>query len=347
VRINESWDDEGFYRATNALAHKLDPTRQTGGVRFFQNSQFLEDVFTFNDFSNSVQDPEHTPHLVTEFNGHMYPTKTFDQEERQVEHALRHARIQDKAAGMDKVSGAIGWCAFDYNTHREFGSGDRICYHGVSDIFRLPKFAAYFYESQIEPSVRPVLRAATFWTMGDRSTGGIEPLFIFSNCDEVEVFIGENRFGQFTPDREGFPNLAHPPFQIHHLNLLWGGNDYADLRLVGYVDGKAVVEQCMAADGVPSALVLQPDDTELHADGADMTRLVFKIVDKYGNRLPYSMQAVSFEIEGPADLIGENPFALVGGQAALWLRTRKEPGTVIIRATTPRLETVSATISLR
>ncbi len=347
VRINESWDDEAFYTATNALAHKLDPTRQTGGVRFFQNSQFLEDVFTFNDFSNSVQEPEHVPHLVCEFNGHMYPTKSFDQEERQVEHALRHARIQDKAAGMANVSGAIGWCAFDYNTHREFGSGDRICYHGVSDIFRLPKFAAYFYESQIEPSVRPVLRAATFWTMGDRSEGGINPLVIFSNCDEVEVFIGEDRFGQFTPDREGFPNLAHPPFQIRNLNLLWGGNQYADLRLVGYVKGQAVAEQRMAADGVPQALVIEADDKELHADGADMTRLVFKIVDKYGNRLPYSMQPVSFEIDGPADLIGENPFALVGGQAALYIRARHEAGTVTIRATTPRLETAIVTITIQ
>ena len=39
----------------------------------------------------------------------------------------------------------IGWCAFDYNTHYEFGSGDRICYHGVMDMFRIPKFAAYAY----------------------------------------------------------------------------------------------------------------------------------------------------------------------------------------------------------
>src|SRR5690606_25517229 len=99
--------------------------------RFWQHSEFLEDVYTFNDFSNDVQEPVQTPHLVTEFNGHMFPTKSFDQEERMVEHALRHARIQDKQMGMDNVSGAIGWCAFDYNTHMEFGSGDRICYHGV------------------------------------------------------------------------------------------------------------------------------------------------------------------------------------------------------------------------
>lgn len=344
VRINESQDNEALYTATNALAHKLDPTRQTGGVRYFQNSQFLEDVFTFNDFSNSVQEPEHTPHMVTEFNGHMFPTKSWDNEERQLEHALRHARIQDKAAGMDNVCGAIGWCAFDYNTHREFGSGDRICYHGVSDIFRLPKFAAYFYESQLDPAVRPVLRPATFWTMGDRSAGGINPLVIFSNCDEVEVFFGDERFGRFQPDRQEFPNLPHPPFQIWGLNLLWGGHKFDDLRVVGYVNGQAVVEQRMESYGVPRALALEADDNELHADGADMTRLVFRIVDKYGNRLPYTNQVVAFEIDGPAELIGENPFALMGGQAALYVKATHEAGTVTVRATTPRLEAAVVTI---
>lgn len=345
VRINESQDNEALYRATNELAHKLDPTRQTGGVRYFQDSQFLEDVFTFNDFSNSIQDPQHVPHLVTEFSGHMFPTKTWDQEERLIEHALRHARIQDKQLGMDNVAGAIGWCAFDYNTHQEFGSGDRICYHGVMDIFRLPKYAAYFYESQISPDVRPVLRAATIWSMGDRSGGGNDPLVIFSNCDEIEVFIGENSFGRYLPDREAFPNLPHPPFQIRGIQLwITWGQAFPDLRLVGYRQGQVVAEQRIASRGLPHMLELTLDDGVLQADGADMTRLIVRIVDQYGNRLPYTNQAVNFEIDGPADLIGENPFALMGGQAALYVRTRHEAGVVTIRAITRSLPPAQVTL---
>jgi beta-galactosidase len=348
VRINESWDDEAFYKATNDLAHKLDPTRQTGGVRFFPESQFLEDVFTFNDFSNTVREPVHTPHLVTEFNGHMFPTKSFDQEERQVEHALRHARIQDKQMGMPNVSGAIGWCAFDYNTHREFGSGDRICYHGVMDIFRLPKFAAYFYESQIDPSVRPVLRPATFWTRGDRSGGGVNPLYVFSNCDEIEVFYGTESHGRYTPDREQFPNLPHAPFCVTAFSdTHMFASSYEDLRLVGYVNGEAVVEHRLSSNGVPHALTLEADDDELSADGSDMTRLVFKMVDKYGNRLPYAISVVSFEIEGPAELVGTNPFPLVGGQAAVYVRASQTPGTVKVRASAPRLNTAEVTIAIK
>ncbi|WP_262412015.1 glycoside hydrolase family 2 TIM barrel-domain containing protein [Aeromonas hydrophila] len=172
VRINESQDDHDFYTETNRLARELDPTRQTGGVRYIDESELLEDVYTMNDFSQGSEElpgnnrphvalrnqrevtglSKLVPYLVTEFNGHMYPTKRTDQEQRQAEHVSRHLRVLDAMHGDPNVSGCIGWCMFDYNTHQEFGSGDRICYHGVMDMFREPKFAAYAYISQCDPS---------------------------------------------------------------------------------------------------------------------------------------------------------------------------------------------------
>jgi len=267
VRINESADDDDFYAETNRIAHELDPTRQTGGVRCFKGSRLLEDVYTMNDFvhaggkalvrdQQAVTGLDHTvPYMVTEFNGHMYPTKPYDQEERLVEHALRHARVQDAVAGDNGIAGGIGWCAFDYNTHREFGSGDRICYHGVSDIFRMPKFAAWFYESQIEPTVRPVVRVASRWKLGERAGGGVEPLVVFSNCEQIDVYVGDERRGSYRPDRKQFPNLPHPPFICTGIGGIWGGH-WQDLRAVGYVNGKAVAEQRIAGDGVPQWLGL-------------------------------------------------------------------------------------------
>jgi beta-galactosidase len=184
--------------------------------------------------------------------------------------------------------------------------------------------------------------------MGDRSGSGIEPLVVFSNCEAVEIFIGNESLGCFEPDRENFPNLPHPPYQIPmgRGHLTWG-KPHADLRVVGFLNGKAVIEQVIAADGLPHGMRLEADSAELIADGADMTRLVFKIVDRYGNRLPYTNQVVAFEVDGPADLIGENPFALMGGQAALYLRARHEPGEVTVQAITSRLPPVWIKITLR
>ena len=117
VRINESQDDDVFYRETNALARGLDETRQTGGVRNFEESHFFEDVYTYNDFvHNGDNEPlrkrkdvirAKAPYLVTEHNGHMFPTKKVDCEEKRVEHALRHLRVLDSAYGAADISGAV------------------------------------------------------------------------------------------------------------------------------------------------------------------------------------------------------------------------------------------------
>ena len=85
----------------------------------------------------------------------------------------------------------------------------------------------------------------------------------------------------------------------------------------------------------------------LAAQGVREITLLGQIVDRYGNRLPYANQPVSLELDGPADLIGENPFAVMGGQGAVYVRARHEPGLVTVRAVTPRLKAQSVTITIR
>src|SRR5207253_8037373 len=83
--------------------------------------------------------------------------------------------------------------------------------------------------------------------------------------------------------------------------------------------------------------VLLPDDTKLIADGADATRLVFRVTDEFGAIRPFANDSVQFELEGPAEIIGDNPFALVGGTGAVWIRAKEQPGTVRLTATHPQL----------
>lgn len=345
VRINESPDHTELYQRTNALAHHLDPTRQTGGVRDFLESEFLEDVFTYNDFSNTVLEPIHQPHLITEFGGHMFPTKSWDHEERRIQHALLHANVHNLQRGNDRVAGAIGWCAFDYHTHREFGSGDRICHHGVMDMFRLPKWAAYLYRSQLPPEQGITLQPATHWTMGDRAGGGNNPLTVFSNCDEIEVFIGTSCLGRYQPDRETYRHLPHPPFTIRWPdNFNPWGQPFEDLYIIGYLRGEAVAEHRISSNHEAYALTLAVDTPRLQADGADMTRLIVKIIDRYGNILPYATYVIYFELKGGATLIGENPLPLLGGQAALYIKSGQHSGLIRITASTSGLPSASVTL---
>lgn len=334
VRINESRDNHDFYTRTNALAHQLDPTRQTGGIRYFQESEFLEDVFTMNDFGFPLKPPNHPRYLNTEFVGHTYPTKTIDNVERLTEHTLRHARIHDQLASNPQYAGGIGWCAFDYNTHGNFGSGDRICYHGVTDIFREPKPAAGFYKSQCDPSEEIVLEPAFHWARGDESVG-FSKAVVCSNCDHLKFYINDKLVGEADPDRNQFQHLPYAPFTLDlgpSLRHGWG-----DLGIEGYLAGKKVIEKKMSGAGVDTKFTLTPDDVALASDGADTTRVVMRVTDEFGAIRPFANDSIKLELEGPAEMIGDNPFSLTGGTGAIWIRAKQQRGTARLTATHPRL----------
>lgn len=226
VRINESGDDNELYKATNALAHNLDDSRQTGGVRCFPQSKLYEDVYTFNDFIHSgnnrgllpkfVVCSPNVPLLITEHNGHMFPTKTFDHEKKRQEHALRHAKVLDTAYKRKNTAGAIGWCMSDYNTHKDFGSGDKICYHGVSDMFRINKLAGYFYASQQDE--RPVLEISSNMEIGDNAGGQVGDVYMFTNCDSVKLYKSGKLINTFDitklAQKSPYKHLPHPPVKL-------------------------------------------------------------------------------------------------------------------------------------
>jgi beta-galactosidase len=336
VRVNESGDNHDLYTKTNALAHSLDDSRQTGGIRYRYGSERLEDVFTMNDFGFPLRPPNHPLYLNTEFSGHMYPTKRGDNVERVREHTHRHARVHDQLASDDKYAGGLGWCAFDYNTHDYFGSGDRICYHGVSDIFRIPKPAAGFYMSQCEPSEQVVLEPAFDWARGDENETFSNAL-VCSNCEKLKYYIGDRLIGEVGPDRKTYPSLKYAPFSISLHDGI--GKGWEDLRIEGYIDGKKVIERKMSARGVDREFHAAADDKELYADGIDMTRVVFKVTDEFGNIRPFANAGISLSAEGPGEIVGENPFALFGGVGAVWIKTKQATGVIRLNAKHPWLGT--------
>jgi beta-galactosidase len=223
TRIDESPDDDELYGKAVNFVHQVNPSRQCLGVRNFKTSHCLEDVYAYNDFScgsldHGLDDPKSVkgaagkPLLISEHNGHMFPTKQNDFPSRRLEHALRHLKVMDDAYRYENLCGAIGWCAFDYNTHQDFGAGDHVCYHGVSDIYRNPKAAAFAYASQNSPL--PVMWIANPPTIGDYDECLSKPLYVFTNCDYVEMYKNDKFVEVFKPDVKDFPHLPHAPIVI-------------------------------------------------------------------------------------------------------------------------------------
>ena len=223
VRINESQDCDELYRRTNAVAHTLDSGRQTSGVRYIEKSRLLEDVYAYNDFSHcgdnaglkpkkSVTTKKNNGYLVSECNGHLFPTKSFDDERHRLSHALRHTRVLDAMYADGDISGIFPWCMFDYNTHQDFGSGDGICYHGVMDMFRNPKLAAAVYASQSDD--KPCCVVSSSMDIGEHPAGDIGKVYVFTNADCVRLYKDGVFVREFCPSRDEYPALPHPPVII-------------------------------------------------------------------------------------------------------------------------------------
>ena len=225
VRIDESVDDHELYSKANELAHKLDPYRQTLGVRNFKNSELLEDIYAYNDFicrdmKIGLEKPSHIkhqgkPYLVTEYLGHMDPYKATTDLDRRIDVAKRHMKVLDDNLKYPNICGAFGWCFVDYHTHIDFGSGDHICAHGVMDLYRNSKFSSYVYQSQKENE--PVLEILSNIKPGDVAEAIYGDIYVATNCDYVALYKNDEYVANFYPNKKEYKYVKHPLILIDDL----------------------------------------------------------------------------------------------------------------------------------
>lgn len=352
TRLNETEDDVDLYSRTRRVAENLDGTRATTGAVNativnpgpeipsqyrdpFVTTPLVQDVFALNDYLRprpgelpTVRDPRtDLPYMVSEAIGTLVGPRYFrrtDTASVQALQGLLHASVHNKAMSDPRYCGLLGWCAFDYPSGNH-NSLDGLKSPGVADIFRALKPGAGFYRAQVPPTNRVVLEPAFSWdSSGDPPGHGA---LIWSNCDRVEVFAGPRKVADLRPDRGRFPHLPYPPFTLDLTEKPAG-----DLRIDGWVGPSMVSSLLLSADRSLDRLQVQVDDLELVADGVDSTRLLVRVVDKYGSPRWFGKGVASFAVQGPAELVGDSPFNLgtSGGVAAVWVRTvRGRTGRVV------------------
>lgn len=338
VRINQSHDYHDLYVKTNRLSRRLDPTRPTHGVRLkgrYSTDEFLEDIWTHN-FTIPAGRPKFLPWLITESFGVGCQVHSWDEEEKLIGMMLRFAEVMDSAAANPFIAGQIGWCAFDYNSSHK--TADRtVCYYGASDIYRIPKHAGFFLQSQAGPEVNGhMVYIAHSW----KKKLSPNDVWVAGNCDRVELFVNQKSLGKKTPDR--YRSLPYPLAVWKNVAFKPPGK----IKAVGYVGDSAVAVHVRRTPGRPVALRIIPDDTLL-VEGGDMTRVVVNATDRYGQTVPKAKNVVSLSVSGAADLIGQELIALEDGKTAFFVKTRSdETGTVMCRAEGKGLAAANAQLTV-
>jgi beta-galactosidase len=367
VRVNESPNDPVLYRKTGAVAKALDGTRPTSGsmtggsIQHWQEDRH-EDVFAMDDYHADgpgvvgIHPPlPGIPYLLAESVGQFNygAGKGFDAFYRRAgdlrlleQQGLRHAQAHSKAGQFPGICGVIAWCAFDYasliNAHRGVKTP------GVADCFRIPKLGAAFYRAQTDPKVRPVIAPSFLWDFGPHSPRGPgKRAAIFSNCTSLEVFVAGQLHAKLEPDAAGFPHLKHPPF---FADLDVEGANLPELRIDGFRDGAKVLSRRFSAERSTDRFIVAADDLELTGDGADATRVVMRVADQFGADRAFGGGSVSFAIEGPGTLVGDNPFLLAdaGGVGAIWVKSRpNSSGEIVLTAHHSQLGSQTVRIAVR
>ena len=356
VRINESKDDDLFYEQTNGVAHELDDTRLTGGVRAIRKSSLLEDVYTYNDFIHDgktqgcetkaeITSDMSKPYLISEYNGHMYPAKAYDCENKRAEHAIRHANVLDAVAEQSDIAGSFGWCMADYNTHKDFGSGDRICYHGVLDMFRNPKQAAAVYASQQEKN--PVLEISSSMDIGEHPASNWGNVYIFTNADSVRMYKNNRFIHEYKSSDSTWHYLAHGPILINDFigDWDWGGAS-TQFRFEA-IKNKEIVKTVIKAPMKQVSLRVWADHYALKEErGYDVAAVRIQAVDENGNVLNFYNEPVCFEIEGEGSLIGPGVIALQGGMGGTYVKSEGIPGKILLKIHSGQAETLCVEFSV-
>jgi beta-galactosidase len=167
-----------------------------------------------------------------------------------------------------------------------------------------------------------------------RRRAPVEQAMFSSNCDHFKIYVDGKSVAEADPDREQFPHLRYAPFTV---DLSKAVSSWGDLRVEGYIQDRQLIVKSFSGKGMDQAFEVLPDDATLFADGADTTRVVFRVTDEFGAIRPFSNDPIQLDLEGPAALIGDNPFTVVGGTGAVWIRAKEQPGSVRLTATHPVL----------
>lgn len=251
-------------------------------------------------------------------------------EKRELQQAFNFMEAYNSNLKGKNTIGHANWLMFDYNR----GYSPDLETSGISDIFRLPKFVYYFYQSQRDASQKldknvaqgPMAFIASYWN--EKSSPKVT---VYSNCNEVALYLNGTLVAKQKPVKDAFTDeLPHAPF-VFDLGKFTPGT----LKAVGYINGKEVTQTSVTTAGKAVKIVLEADYSgkELNADKPDMVFVYAKIVDENGTVLPDATNPVTFSLNsGNAEIEGEKTIPAGAGIAATLLRTENLSKTITLTA---------------
>lgn len=333
VSLNESWMPDFFIDSLTNIAKKEYPTEQayTAGWQPYGYDIYLQArQHRLQHYNSKIK----KPYNVSEYGDWEYYAMNAGLNQDswsnllQAERSSRQPRSAGEKALLQQATNlqeahndnlntpafADGyWVMFDYNR----GYADDIEASGIMNLFRLSKPSYYFYQSQRDfndPFGKPMIHIANEWKKDS-------PLDvrIFSNCEEVELFLNGKSVGKQKPNQDKISkNLKHPPFTFKLPKYNPG-----KLEAKGFINNINVVNHIVNSPVKPSKIKIELDVSgkKIDVNNDDIVFVYASILDKNETVLTNANDKVEFKLKGNAEIIGDNPVKTEAGVASILIKT--------------------------
>jgi beta-galactosidase len=161
----------------------------------------------------------------------------------------------------------------------------------------------------------------------------------FSNCDRVQLLLN----GQSLGTKE-MPRNEHLEWKVKYTP--------GTLSARGFnADGQVTATDSVQTTGVPVALRLSTDRSDLDADGEDVAPVKVEVVDDKGRVVPTANNLATFQVAAPGSVAGvgngnpsdhdpdqSNQRHAFNGLCMVVVRAGEKPGIIQVVATAPGLK---------
>ena len=352
--LNESWPPKSWKDQAVRIAHEEFP----GDQCYTSGDTYGYDGFDvcYNDWREGYNRPNTTskPGFIREyydyeFGGHYSTTRVTrgDGDYALMQNAwnAQWSHNRYRAYYPWTIGGAV-WSMYDYNR----GCCDNICYSGLADLFRLPKFGLLYFRTQMKEGTFTPAGPMTYevfinshWLEGSSDT-----LQVYGNVDEVKLQLNGRVIAREYPDDKpstseyvsrpdggNAENIDFPPFTFFNVN--W---ERGELKAIGYKDGKAVAEHVVRTPGAVEAMDITYFESGVSASCRDLLIVYVNLKDLQGTGcFGENNREVKLEVLQGGELRGPATIKAEAGVASFLVATTDSP-MLVLKAVSGNLETM-------
>ena len=328
------------------LCHELDPTRVVSAAVDGNNEKGVSEAFDIIGFNYDLKAPDdyHKEHPKLPLYGSetssaiatrgVYTTDPLRNTVNAYDGVVPWGETAEEwwkfHGTRDWEAGGFAWTGFDYRGEpTPYGWPSINSQFGIVDMCGFPKDTFYYYKAWW--AKEPSLHLFPHWNFAGRE-GDTIPVWVYSNMDEVELFVNGQSAGS-----QRVPRLGHVEWKVKY--------EPGAIEARGAKDGKVVLTEKRETTGPAVAIRLTADRTEIDADGQDVAILKVEALDKEGRAVPTAGNLIGFKVSGDGALIGvgngdpncqesdkEPKRSLFNGLAQVILQSTKQAGEIHIEA---------------